>query len=284
MKPRVFYNMPEHEYRSGEILSQSTAHLMLTKSPRHAKLAFSRPRKQRSGMAQGTLIHELLLGGDSIRVLDVKDYKTDAAKILRANAISAGFLPVKRAEYDAAKIVADELLEELANEHDIKLAGNSEVSIFWDEEALNGDIVKCRTRIDHLDLPRIYDIKTIRSADDRTCSRHIDVCGYDIQAAAELRAVAAAFPEWADRLEFIDVFVEVDEPPHIANPIWPGPQTLAMGTEKWLRAIEIWARCQASGKWQGYSQGIHSLEAPPYALARHAEQMAEYSSEPEDHD
>jgi hypothetical protein len=277
-KARVVYDMPEDEYRSGDHLSQSIANLLLAKSPRHAKLAMSRPRKPRQGMKRGTLIDEIMLGGNSIRVLDVERFQSNEAKALRDKALADGKVPVKRAEYDEAVVAASAIKGELAD-LGIVLNGHNQVSIFWEEVTLAGHVVQCRTRIDHLDLPRIYDLKTISSADDETCARHIDSYGYDVQAAAEMAAVERAFPEWAGRLEFVNIFVEVDEEPYLPNPVWQGPQTLAMGQEKWRRATEIWGRCQADNEWPGYSTGLRKLEAPPYALSRHALKMAEASEE-----
>lgn len=279
MKPRVVYDVKDSEYYAEDRLSFSTAHLLLTRSPLHAKLALRKSRKPRGGMARGTLFDELLTGGDRIDVLDFDAFRSNEAKAARDEALAAGKVPVKRHEYDAANEVA-EIIRGQLHKHGLDFSkAKRQVAIFWNETATDGANVPCRCRIDALDLPTIWDLKTISSADDETCARHAESYGYVIQAAAYTRACEAAFPEWAGRLRFIDAFMEVDEPPYLVNPKYPDAEAMQVGNEKWQVAVDRWSEATQSKEWPGYSRGITPLELPRYAIAQHEKMMAEYQQE-----
>jgi hypothetical protein len=118
-------DVTQAEYRSNSsgvpCLSQSTAHTLLSQSPLHAWTFHpalggqSRPRTDAKD--GGTLIHKLLLGkGQDIAVLGVKDYRTNAAKEARDEAIALGKLPVKEADYENAENAANKLATRLLND------------------------------------------------------------------------------------------------------------------------------------------------------------------------
>ena len=113
----------------------------------------------------------------------------------------------------------------------------------------------------------IYDVKTIRSADPQSCSRHAYEYGYDIQAAAYRSAVSKLHPKLAGAIDFIFLFVEV-EPPYAVHPCRPDGTLRELGERRWQRAVDLWSRCITSDTWPGYSQGISTLSAPLWALAQ----------------
>lgn len=273
---RIVYGMPDAEYRSHRMLSYSTACLLLSGAPVRAERALSKPRKPTESMKLGSLVDEILTGGDRVEVVEFATYHSNDAKAARDSALARGKVPVKRAEYDTAKCVCDELLRQL-DEQGVTPGENYQVSLFWEEMSSSGVVVQCRGRVDNLGLPTVIDFKTIHHADDDTCAKHIDSYGYDIQAAAYLRGLERCLPEWAGRLQFIDAFLEVDAELPLANPLEPDPEYLAMGAAKWQRAVDIWATCEESGVWPGYSTGVRRVSAPSYALSRHAARMAEAS-------
>src|SRR5690606_13896394 len=131
-----------------------------------------------------------------------------AAQEARDAAREAGKTPVlerKFAELDAA---AKRIRANIAS-FGIELDGRSEGAIEWLEPGDVGEVL-CRGMLDHLVLERatIIDLKTIRSADLRTCSRHAVELGYDIQAAAYTSAIEKLRPELAGRVDYLWLFVE----------------------------------------------------------------------------
>lgn len=260
-------------------LSSSIACELLHRSPLHAwqlhpRLGGSR-REASKEMAEGTLIHALVLGEgeDQIAVLAVDDFRTKAAKEQRDAALAAGKTIVKAADYDAAKTVAEKLRKRLAD-RGIVFDGTSEAKIEWTESTDEGPIL-CRGMLDHLKLrfvsapsvasATIYDLKTIRSGDERTVQRHIAEYGYDVQAAVYRSAVGALVPEALGRIDFVFLFVEIEGACDI-RPVRLDGIAREIGEMKWKHACRTWARCLKTDTWPGYTDGITEIGLPAWAL------------------
>jgi len=257
-------------------LSASIATELVQRSPLHAwqihpKLGGLR-RTATEALTDGTLIHALLLGAgeERIAVLNVSDFRTNFAKAARDAALLAGKAVVKAADYEAAKEVVEILKKRIAK-LDIAFDGVSEQAIEWTEPTDDGEVL-CRGMLDHLVLrcgavttATVYDVKTIRSGDDRTVQRHILDYGYDIQDAAYRSAVGAVVPEACGRIELVFVFVELEPPYEVrADPL--NGMFRHIGRSKWDHACRVWARCLATKNWPGYSGRITDIEPPPWAL------------------
>lgn len=281
MTVRVVYSMPESEYRAGRMLSQSTAHTMLSKSPYHADRALREPRRQTESMRLGSLIDEIISGGDRLAIVEADNYRTRRAQEQRDSAIAIGRVPVLRHEYTGAVAIAGDLKRQLQELDGFPVLSDLyQVSLFWEEMSSSGRVVQCRARLDNLSLPFVIDFKRIKSADDSTCVAHMIRYGYDIQAASYIRGVERCIPEWAGRLTFLDAFLEIGkQPPYMVNALEMDGEFLAMGAQKWQRAVDLWARCEESGEWPGYTTRVRKISAPGYALSRHESAMAEASEQ-----
>ena len=255
-------------------LSSSIAHVIDTESPlhawsRHPKLG-GVPRQPTKSMESGSLSHALLLGdGKDIRIIDAGDYKTKAAKADRDAARDAGEIPVLRDDYEEA-LKTSVILRARFADHGIRLDGKSEVTALWTERARDGAEVQCRGMMDHLKLPRIYDIKSTRSANPDVCRRHVESYGYAIQRAAYASAVERIKPEFAGRVDFIFVFYEL-EPPYAVTPARLSGSFRELGARGWRRAVDRWEECLRTNRWPGYADGIVELEPSPWALVRDQE-------------
>jgi hypothetical protein len=253
-------------------LTQSTAHTIISQSLLHAWTFHPRlggrqrpPTKAKDG---GTLIHKLLLGkGQDLAVLGVKDYRTNAAREARDNAIAAGLLPVKEKDYEDAEHCANQLRKRLSNDYGIILDGDSEVAFKWDEVGENGP-VKCRAMMDHVKLQGgvIYDVKSIKNAHPKTCAAHMVNFGYDIQRETYVSALEHLNPELQGRVDFVFLFMELAEPYSIVA-ARPSGMMRELGAMKWKRAIKLWERALATNKWPGYSTGVIDLEPMPWHLS-----------------
>lgn len=266
-------HMTADEYHAdpveGGSLSSSIAHLLVSRSPRHAWLAHpklgGKPKKATKTMDRGSLMHRLVLGqGAEIVAVDAEDWRTRAAQQARDEARAAGKIPALLADVEGATEDADEIRRQLA-QFGITLDGESEMVALWTEEADDGTEVNCRAMIDHLLPPVIYDLKSCRSAHPIAMQRHIIGYGYHIQAHAYQRALAAVDRSLTGRTDFVFLFTEL-EPAVTVQPARLDGSMRVLGERQWRRAINLWAACRASGTWPGYADGIVNVEAPPWAL------------------
>lgn len=254
-------------------LSQSAAHTLLTGSPLHCwndhpRLGNNRDGSTTKALDAGQLVHKLLLGkGQQLAIIDADDFRTKTAQQLRDLAYDANQLPVLRRIYDETVKVADVLRTNIEL-FGIKLNGESEIAMEWDEQGEHGP-VRCRGKMDHIVFDRgtIYDIKKIRSAHPDTCSKHLYEYGYDIQHAAYCSALAKLTPEFTGKVDFVFLFMEL-EAPYCVLPVRPDGQLRELGSMRWSRAVHVWERCLRNNKWPGYSDSIVTLSAPKWALDR----------------
>lgn len=265
-------------------LSQSIAHTIVEHSPLHAWTRHPRlgaqPAPSTAAMDEGTLLHRLLLGCGSreIAVIPFDEYKSNAAKSARDEAIAAGKLPVKERAHAQAAAAAEKLRRRCA-ELGFPFTGRSELAIEWRERgASDGEPVLCRTMLDHVLIERgvIYDLKKAANASPKNCEKSFSDRGYDIQYAAGTRALAALRPEFEGRIQFTFLFLEL-EPPYDVVPAQPSGELRTIGHLRWERAVLRWQECLATGKWPGYCVDGKPiiLQARPWALA--AEEQGAYS-------
>lgn len=257
-------------------LSASIAHVLVKQSPahahsRHPRLGGVMPAPTRS-MDRGTLAHALILGaGKEIAIVEgYDDYRSPKAREARDMAISQGKIPVLAEEYDDASFTARALRGKFASRFGIEFSGESEIVALWGE-AVGGAEVQCRAMMDHIALPRVYDLKSCRSAHPDACQRHAEDYGYAIQRAAYVSAIEHLRPEWAGRVDFIFVFYEL-EPPFEVTPLRMAGPFRELGERRWRRAVATWERCLRTNTWPGYADGIIDLEPPPWALAKDLDQ------------
>jgi hypothetical protein len=253
-------------------LSQSLAHTLITETPLHAWNTHPRFGAQRGASTKATddgqLIHKLLLGkGTVIDLIAANDFRTKAAQEARDASIAKGRLPILEYRFAEAQATA-EILKGKLLELGIELNGMSEVAIEWDEPGEFGP-VRCRCMMDHVffDRGKIYDIKKIRSAHPKTCGKHAVEYGYDIQHTAYTNAFTALHPEFAGRVDFVFLFLELDAP-HVITPARLDGTLRELGDQRWNRAVTTWERCLRKNHWPAYVNSIVSIEAPPWAITQ----------------
>lgn len=257
-------------------LSSSIARVLLDRSALHAwqehpRLGGGGVRVEADHLDRGALIHRLVLGaGSDIEVVDAKDWRTNAAKTARDGARAAGHIPVLRADYEDARLAAREIAARL-RAFGIELTGVSERTIAWQEQTAYGSIW-CRGMLDHLELRdrrvRVYDLKTSRSAHPRSCARHVIDYGYDVQRAAYVQGVERVFPQYAGRVDYVWLFVEL-EPPYAVLPAVADALMRERGVRRWGDACARWAACLSRESWPSYWPAPHPcvLESPGWLLS-----------------
>lgn len=277
-----FHTMPAPEYYAdpcpGPSLSQSTAHVLISRSAQHAYRQHprlgGRGRSTTKAMDVGTVIHTLILEGeggcDWVEIIGHDSYRTKAAQAERDAAVASGKTPILIDDWRNCKAVAQAVVEQLAK-IGIRFDGQSECVGLWNERTDDGQDVACRCRIDHWAEPVIYDLKTTGDASRAAVERSINEHGYDIQAAAYISAAEKMFPELRGRVKFINIFVET-EPPYLINPLQQDGTFLAIGRSKWRRAVNLWAKCLRENDWPGYATEVSRVGAPMWAVKRELEQ------------
>ena len=254
-------------------LSASLAHLLLTRSPRHAWMASARlnpawePDESEARQDLGTIVHAILLEGDRSRivVIDAEDYRTKDAKAKRDEAHLTGKLPILSArmvEVDAAVEAARAQLaaSEIA---DAFTGGHAERTLIWTDPGG----VTWRARPDWMDDDgrMLVDLKTTGgSAEPEAWSRGpLLAHGSDLQAVLALRGMTALCGH-AER-SFIFAVLEM-APPYGLSLIGLDPQFHEFANAKLDAAAKAWAACLATNTWSGYPSRVCWASPPSYAV------------------
>lgn len=264
-------DLPAAEYHADPCpspsLSSSIAHVLLTRSPRHAwwrhpRLNRAYEREEAEQFDLGTAAHAYVLQGvETFEVIDAPDWRKDATKALRDAARAAGKVPLLSHQWTAVRAMEATLQSQLAAVEAPRpfRAGDPEVTLVWREGA-----VWCRARPDwlHADLRVIDDLKTTgMSAEPGAWSRSLFGAGYDLQAAFYLRGLRAVCG--ANAL-FRFVVVE-NTAPYAVSLVSLTPQALALADRKVSRAIELWGHCLDTNEWPSYPTRVCYAEAPAWA-------------------
>jgi hypothetical protein len=286
MTPGV-YDLSSDQYHADELgdtptLSASLANVLLQQSPMHAWAAHPKlnpdfEKKAEDKFDLGRIVHSLLLEGlDVMDVLAFPDYKTNAAKEAKALARSHGRIPILGHQAHAVTQMVNAVAQQLGtlNIDPVPLtAGKPEQTIAWTDHG-----VHCRARLDWLtdDHAQIHDVKTTSRIGhpDGWARGALYDHGYDLQAAAYIRAVKAitgTIPE------FRWILIET-APPFAVSVIAPTAAVLAIGDAKFDKALETWKRCLENDDWPAYGRELHWAELPEYIesrwLAREAREEA----------
>lgn len=256
-------------------LHQSIAHILVNKSPAHAKRAIDYRTEPSPAMERGLIIDRLLFGcGREIAVIEADAYRTNAAKAARKEALDAGKIPVLRDSLQEYEETVSAIRSALSAQG-VEFTGESQVYLKW--TAPSG--IECGGTLDHLQrgpsFATIYDLKTTACAHPSAITRSIVDHGYDIQHAAYVEAVETVYPQYAGRVSMEFLFVET-EPPYAVQIASLAGSMAELGRRKWERAQRLWRECHRRGHWPGYSGGnVVSIEAKPWQLM---EQLGEGES------
>lgn len=277
MKPGI-YEMSMAEYLADPCpepsLSSHVAHALIAESPRHA--AFGHPRLNPRPVAEedekfdiGTAAHALLLEQDeaAVVVVDAPDWRTKAAKELRAAVRAEGRTPLLAHQHAHVCAMVTALRAQLA-EHAERpepfTDGQPERVLIWREGP-----VWCRARLDwlHDDAPIIDDYKTTGDANPETWGRRqVYDLGYDLQAAFHARGLEVVTGT-AMSARFRWVVQEI-APPYAMSVCALSPEAALLAEKKRRFAVQLWLACLETGRWPGYPDHTCYLALPSYEESR----------------
>ena len=284
-QPGVHFDIPDDRYQLDKLCDQPTlrsgvAKLLLSQSPLHAWTAHPRlnPAFEISNARKfdlGKAVHAIGLEDkpERIAIIPQTDYRTSAAKAARDEALAAGLMPLKTAEYEQALAIAMAMRRELPlfKEGAAFADGMSEVTLIWEEP---GGVI-CRARIDRMSMDRrhLFDLKTEgQSAHPDAFGRKIINIGYDFSAAFYLRGFRKCFPD-LPAPEWSWLAIETD-PPHGVSLTGLDAEGLAIADHQVEIAIATWRECMRTGQWPCYPHKKRIIETKPWALAGHEQLKA----------
>lgn len=277
------YQIPSAVYHSdpvpGGSLSGSGARRLLPPScPAKAEWEREHGRPEKRHYDLGHVAHREVLGdGELVVVVEADDYRTKAAQAARNEAYAAGKTPILRREYEetvlpmAAAIRAHPVAGKLFRPG----TGRAEPSLFWWDGAGPNRVMR-RARLDWLPDPVadrrliVPEYKTCASAAPDELQSAIGRLGYYMQAAWNLDGVEVLLD--LDRAPaFVFVFQE-KEPPYVVTVAQLDAGAMRLGRERNDRALDVYRRCRATGRWPGYSDKVLDLGLPGWLEIRLAEE------------
>jgi hypothetical protein len=276
VKPGI-YTIPADEYHRDPTpepsLSASIAHLLVKKTPAHARWAHPRlnpdyERTEKAIFDLGNMAHAVLLENtyERIVVVEADSWRTKLAQEERDEARDRGFTPVLRKDYDRLTLAIDAIRKQistrnLSTDYDPPLFSNggAEQTIVWQERG-----VWCRALVDWLrgDFRAIDDLKTTSASANPVLwsKRTLEQIGADVQFAFYRRGVKALTGKTP---AFRWVIAEID-PPFPISVVSLDTSWVDLADLKVDRAIERWRQCIETDTWPGYPESIYYAEPPAW--------------------
>lgn len=276
------YDMPADEYLTdpvpGGSLSASGARKLL---PPSCPALFDYERRNRptptAEFSFGHAAHRLVLGvGPEIVVVDADSWRTKAAQQARDAAHAEGKTPLLPHDFQVVMAMVKAL-----REHPVARAlfglgsGRPEQSLFWRDQETG---IMCRARLDwlrHNDSNRrliVPDYKTAASAAPERFERALHDYGYHRQAAWYMDGVKAL--DLTDNPAFVFV-VQEKTPPYLVSVFEPDALALEAARHYNRQARLVYAQCQASGRWPGYSDEVELISLPPWAQTKYFQETGQ---------
>lgn len=264
-------------------LSPSTAHTLLTKGPReawarHRELG-GHPKPSSDSQVAGRMWHAALLGkSHDLKVVDAKDFRTNAAKDAKAAIEAEGKIAVVKPKLeglaDHAAMIRSEFLEEGI---DLDRPELCEVELHWPEFTDAGEKVECKGHADYIDPdhpvfgPLILDLKSGSVPGDDEAPRRIVQSHALLQETAYRNGAEFVYGIPAHEWTFLFGWFETDFPYQIALDRMPG-DFREISLLEWRRAVHTWHRCLSAGTerehWPKLVQGVRLLNTPGWLLQR----------------
>lgn len=264
MKPGIYPNIPESEYRKSEGVNQSALKQMLI-SPAHYRASVTEPPKEPTdAQVIGTLTHRVILEGKGDFVIEPEDVdlRTKAGKEWLSK---QGDVRIVKSEI--AKSIAG--MRESVLRHPVAKAileskGDNEVSC-WAADPATGLLLKGRAdrlTTDANNYTVVADLKTVQrgEAGKESFSKAIFNWGYAFQAYfyANLLFQASYF-----------VFIVVEkESPFACCCYSLSPEAINYGGRQVRKCLDLVRQCEQSGKWPAYNDDLSVISLPDWVMRK----------------
>lgn len=279
------YDLPAERYHqdpvAGGSLSSTGARKLLPPSCpalyRHWR--DSEERETKPAWDEGHAAHKLILGAGPplVTVADEwganpNEWRTNNAKARVKEVRDAGAVPVKPSTMERVEAMAAQLrAHPWAAQLFAAGTGEPERTIVWRDQRSG---VWCRALLDWLPHPQpgrrliFRDYKTAALTNMMRPDRHIDDCGYYVQAAfhvAGLRALGLADDDAA-----AVIVLQCKEPPHLVRVVQLDPNAMRIGAIRVREAIDLYAQCRSAEQagdldpWPAWSRDVELVSLPAW--------------------
>lgn len=270
------YDMTAEEYHAdkavpgGSLSSTGARRLLPPGCPALYRWERDHPQSSKRTFDYGHAAHKLVLGeGPELVVVDAARWDTDAIKDEVAGIRAEGGIPLKAHELDQIKAMAAAIRQHpIAGPLFTPGSGLAEESVFWQDPA-TGVWLRCRP--DWRRPGICADYKTTTDASPAAVAKSVDTYGYHQQDPFYTDGLTAV--GLGDH-RFLFAFQDKNAP-YLVTVIELDDEARAIGAAKNRRAIDIYAECQATGRWpdwHGDLTEIPYLSLPPWAAKRDAEE------------
>lgn len=274
------YDIPAIEYQrdpvpGGSLSSTGARRLLPPSCPALFRWYADHPEPHKDVFEEGHAAHRMVLGaGPELVLVDRERWDTKVVKAEVAAIRERGAVPVKRAVLEQVEAMAAAL-----RQHPVAAAllepgkGTAEQSLFWVDEPSG---VWRRALLDWLPEATsgrmiLPEYKTARSAEPEKFARSAADLGYFQQAAYYMDAVLAL--GLAEDVAFVFIAQEKD-PPYLVTVTEPDGFAVRVGQYLNRQAINIFADCQRTGEWPGYSREVELIGLPPWLENRYVQEMS----------
>lgn len=256
-------------------LSSSLCKILIDQSPLHAWAAHARlnpnhKNDDESKFDMGTAAHAIVFGaGKQLRVIEAADWRKDATKAARDQAVAEGFSPILSGAFADAQELADMANKQMATidgcEDFFPRSGLhifNEVMILWQDEGG----IWCRSLIDRLSVSAeaitVFDLKTTgEDVAPHTVGRYQYNQKHDIQAAFIERGLQTLFSNpIADRLR-VNFIVQEKAFPFQLTVNQPD---LTIARRMVSQAVHLWRRSIEEKRWPGYPKQVLKQYMPGF--------------------
>jgi exodeoxyribonuclease VIII len=252
--------MSDAEYFKTEGISQSFLKAF-KRSPAHALWQLNHPKEPTDAMLIGTCLHALILERKRVFAALPESAKgaSNAAKAVKAAFAIEHEGKIILSADDAAKVeaMAESVLNHSGARAILDLGGESELSIFWNENEL-----EMKGKIDRVNPLGIIDVKTTKDASLAEFAKSVYNFGYHIQAAHYLAGAAANGLPCDD---FIIIAVE-NEPPYCTALRKIDHVSIMEGEQERQELIAKYKKCVEKNEWKGYNDEIETVSIPRWGF------------------
>jgi len=287
------YDLPADVYHAdpvpGGSLSSTGARKLLQTCPAIFDWERRNPTPYKKVFEFGGAAHKVVLGtGPELVVIEgtgkagPEVWAKDDDKAAVAAVRRAGGIPLKPSEYAQVQAMAKAL-----REHPVAAAllrpegGTPEQSLIWSDGTTG---VSCRAMLDWLPESArgrmiVADYKTSLSANPEDFRRSVHSYGYHQQADHYLDGVRALGLDPDPAFVFV---VQMKTAPYLVSLVTLDDRALQIGAERNRRAREIYARCTATGRWPGWTDGeVAEISLPVWAERQHDfDSIPDFAEEP----
>ena len=266
-------------------LSSSGARALLATTPEEFDWNRRNDRGVNKNFDYGHVTHKMVLGkGGALAMLDPKvcghtadgkiakvPQSTSEWKAAEAQARRHGKIPVAKWDMDKAQTMAGRVFQHRIAGR-LLSRGQAEHSIYWHDDA-TGVRLRCRPDFLTEGLGRTIcvDYKTATSANPAQFQRAVIDYGYHQQQAFYEDGCAELGLE---NVGFLFV-VQAKTAPFTVSVCRIKPEVVELGRRQNRAAIELFARCQESGRWPGYD-GIHEVGMAGWAPSQIEESLEKF--------